>query len=152
LYDTSGKAVPTPPLEMFTPLPHPTTECPFYRGGWQNFLVAMQPDAQGRPALMGFPTIEKVFTPKVPYSPSRSYLGDIKQAGRREIVIAQNGTSLYSGIHVNTASSDFIPANPLEPAAAIQAYPTDQPTLFSPAGVTEFKSAWQIVEGTPQEI
>ena len=30
---------------MFKPLPHPATECPFYRGGWQNFLVATQPDA-----------------------------------------------------------------------------------------------------------
>ncbi len=45
----------TPPLEMFQPLPHPATECPFYRGGWQNFLVATQPDADGRPALLDLP-------------------------------------------------------------------------------------------------
>jgi hypothetical protein len=112
----------------------------------------MQPDAQGRPALLDFPTIETVFTPKVPYSPMRSFLGDIKQAGRREIVVDQNGSSLYYGIHVNSAYSDFIHANHLETAAAIQAYPTEQPNLFFPAGVTEFKSAWQIVDGTAQEI
>src|SRR3954469_22506747 len=47
----------TPELHMFNPLPHPTTECPFYRGGWQNFLVAMQPDATGRPAILDYPTI-----------------------------------------------------------------------------------------------
>jgi hypothetical protein len=152
LYDSNGQAVPTPPVEMFTPLAHPTTECPFYRGGWQNFLIAMQPDAQGRPALLSFPTIEKVFTPKVPYSSSRSFLGDIKQAGRREIVVDQNGNPLYYGIHVNTAFADFIHANHLETAAAIQAYPTAQPNLFFPAGVTEFKSAWQVVEGTAQQI
>jgi len=152
LYDGANKAVATPPLEMFMPLPHPTTECPFYRGAWQNFLVAMQPDAQGRPALLDFPTIETVFMPKVPYSPMRSFLGDIKQAGRREIAIDQNGRSIYYGIHVNTSYADFIHQNHLETAAAIQAYPTEQPYLFFPAGVTEFKSAWQIVEGTDQEI
>ena len=30
----------TPEVTMFTPAPHPTTECPFYRGVWQNFLLA----------------------------------------------------------------------------------------------------------------
>jgi len=40
----------TPPLSLFQPLPHPSGECPFYRGAWQNFLVATQPDAEGRPA------------------------------------------------------------------------------------------------------
>src|SRR4051812_280262 len=29
----------TPPLGLFQPVPHPATECPFYRGGWQNFLI-----------------------------------------------------------------------------------------------------------------
>jgi hypothetical protein len=139
----------TPPVQMYQPLPHPATECPFYRGGWQNFLIATQPvDAQGTPALLTFPTIETVFTPSVPYGPNRSFLGDIKQAGQREILIDQNGNAIYYGIHVNQAFADFIHANQLETAKAIQAYSSD-PTLknlFFPAGVSEFKSAWQIVD------
>src|SRR6185369_9397076 len=45
-----------PSVTLFKPLPHPTGECPFYCGVWQNFLIAMQPiDAQGTPALMTYP-------------------------------------------------------------------------------------------------
>ena len=47
----------TPPLSLFQPLPHPAGECPFYRGAWQNFLVATQPDAFGR-LLEGRPRSE----------------------------------------------------------------------------------------------
>jgi hypothetical protein len=139
----------TPALEQFMPLPHPAAECPFYRGGWQNFLVATQPDGQGRPALLGYPTIDTIFSPKVPHPPGRSFLGDIKQAGGREILIDQNGNSLYYGIHVNQAYADFIHANHLETADALRAYPSDpgKRMLTFPAGVVEFKSAWQIVEG-----
>src|SRR4051812_26339956 len=61
----------TPALPQFNPLPHPTSECPFYRGGWQNFLVAMQPDPAGRPAILDYPTIETVFTSAKPRSPNR---------------------------------------------------------------------------------
>ena len=46
---------------MFEPLPHPAGECPFYRGGWQAFLVAMQPDASGTPAIVSYPTIDVVY-------------------------------------------------------------------------------------------
>jgi hypothetical protein len=145
----------TPPVALFEPLPHPTTECPFYRGGWQNFLIAMQPiDSKGTPALLQFPTIDTGFTPKVPHPTNRSFLGDIKQAGKREIVIDQNGNTLYYGIHMNQAFVDFIHANKLDTAKAIQAYP-DDPTLknlFFPAGVAEFKSAWQLVEGDAATI
>jgi hypothetical protein len=139
----------TPPVQQYLPLPHPASECPFYRGGWQNFLVALQPGATGAPALLGYPTIATVFSPKVPYAANRSKLGDIKQAGGREIVIDQNGNSLYYGIHVNQAYADFIHANQLETADALQAYPSDpvKKTLTFPPGVVEFKSAWQIVEG-----
>src|SRR5262245_17435699 len=97
----------TPPLDMFNPLPHPATECPFYRGAWQAFLFALQPDANGTPALRSYPTIDTVFTPRVPHGPNRAYLGDIKQAGGRQILIDQNGNSLYYGIHVNQAYADF---------------------------------------------
>lgn len=139
----------TPELQQYLPLPHPSSECPFYRGGWQNFLHAMEPDASGRPALLGYPMIDTVFTPTVAPTGTRAYLGDIKQAGGREILVDQNGNSLYYAIHVNQAFADFIRANGLETAEALRAYPSDpvKKTLTFPPGVVEFKSAWQVVEG-----
>jgi hypothetical protein len=139
----------TPALQMFMPLAHPGGDCPFYRGAWQSFLFALQPDAKGVPALASYPTIDTVFTPSAPLPASRSFLGDIKQAGGRQILIDQNGNSLYYGIHVNQAYADFIAANGLQTAAALRAYPNDpvKSQLTFPAGVVEFKSAWQIVEG-----
>ena len=154
IIDSTGSYVQTPPLEMFKPLPHPTTECPFYRGGWQNFLRATQPDANGKPALVtaAYPTIDDVFSPRIPHGTNRSYLGDIKQAGQREILIDQNGNTLYYSIEVNPAFADFIHENHLETAKAIQAYPSNpaMKNLFFPAGVAEFKAAWQVVEGADQ--
>jgi hypothetical protein len=139
----------TPAVEMYLPLPHPATECPFYRGGLQNFLVAMQPGADGRPAILGFPTIDTVFQPRIPHGPNRSLLGGIKQAGGRQILIDQNGNTLYYGIHVNQVFADFIHENQLETAEELKAYPSDpmKSKLFFPAGVVEYKTAWQVVEG-----
>ena len=116
---------------MFKPLPHPATECPFYRGGWQNFLVATQPDAdrQARADDLDYPTIDDVSRPRSPRPARSSYLGDIKQAGAREILIDQNGNTLYYGIHVNQAFADFIHQNSLEtPNGAPQDYPNDPAT------------------------
>ncbi len=157
LMDGSGAYQPTPPLTLFNPAPHPTTECPFYRGGWQNFLVATQPtDANGTPAFVTstYPTIDNVFSPKIPHPASRSYLGDIKQAGKRELLIDQNGKTLYYSIEVNQPYSDFIHQNGLTTSTALQAYPNDvvKKNLFFPAGLVEIKAAWQVVEGTDQEI
>jgi hypothetical protein len=132
----------TPALELFKPLPHPAGECPFYRGGWQNFLVATQPDDKGVPAIRFYPTIDDVFKPAKPHGANRSWLGDIKQAGGRQILIDQNGKTLYYGIHVNQAFVDFVKANKLETAKGIQ---EASDRLFFPAGVIEFKSAWQEV-------
>jgi len=134
-------------MALFKPLPHPTTECPFYRGGWHNFLLAMQPDASGKPALLSWPTIDTTFTSRFKHPADRSFLGDVKQAGKREILIDQNGNSLYYGIHVNEAFRQFIADNDLKTSDKLQAYPTEKSYLFFPAGVAEFKSAWQIVEG-----
>jgi hypothetical protein len=144
----------TPELQQFLPLPHPASECPFYRGGWQVFLRALQPDAMGRPAILDYPTLGTVFTPKVPHPLNRSFLGDIKQAGGRQILIDQNGNSIYYGIHVNQAFADFIRAQGLQTADALKNYPRDpsRNTLTFPPGVEEFKSAWQIVEGDAQKI
>jgi hypothetical protein len=139
----------TPPLPQFQPLPHPETECPFYRGGWQNFLVATQPGASHAPAFLSWPTIDTVFQSSKPHPAGRSVLGDIKQAGGRQILIDQNGNPIVYGIHVNQAYSDFITLNNLRTKGAIQ---NASPRLFFPAGVVELKSAWQIVEaGEPSE-
>ncbi len=139
---------------MFKPLPHPTTECPFYRGGWQNFLIATQPDSTGKPALVTdlFPAADAIFTPKNAPTGTLSYLGDVKQAGLRETLIDQNGNTLYYSIEVNPAFADFIKQNGLTTSKAIQAYPTATPNLFFPPGVAEFKAAWQLVEGDQATI
>jgi hypothetical protein len=133
----------TPPLDQFKPLPHPATECPFYRGGWQNFLVATQPDAEGNPAILSYPTIDTMFESAQPRAENRSVLGDIRQAGGRQILIDQNGNSLYYGIEVNQAYADFIDAHGLHTREDVE---NADPKLFFPPGVVEFKSAWQIVE------
>jgi hypothetical protein len=133
----------TPPLQMFKPLPHPETECPFYRGAWQNFLIATQPDATGEPALLRYPTIDVVFDSAKPLPAQRALLGDIRQAGQRHILIDQNGNSIYYGIHVNQAYADFIAAHGLRTKDAIQ---NADRALFFPPGVVELKSAWQIVD------
>ena len=139
----------TPPLSLFQPLPHPSGECPFYRGAWQNFLVATQPDAEGRPAFQFYPSIDSMFTRSKTKAPpgQRAWLGDIKQAGGRQIVIDQKGRSLYYGIHVNQAYADFIAENGLTTVADVQ---NADPRLFFPAGVVELKSAWQDITDAPE--
>jgi hypothetical protein len=137
----------TPPIQEFLPLPHPGSDCPFYRGAWQNFLLATEPDAGGEPALKAYPTVDDVFRSAVPHATrgtsKRAWLGDIKQAGGRQILIDQNGHTIYYGIHVNQAFSDFVAANGLQTVAGIQAA---DPALFFPAGLVEMKSAWQEVD------
>jgi hypothetical protein len=145
----------TPELPQFLPVPHPAGECPFYRSGWQNFLLAMQPDTNGVPAMVNSPdflTIDQVFQHTAQHPANRSYLGDIKQAGARQILVDQNGNTLYYGIAVNKAFSDFIHKYQLENPDNLRAYPDNYPNLTFPAGVVEFKSAWQVVEGTPDQI
>ena len=73
----------------------------------------------------------------------RSWLGDIKQAGGRQILIDQDGHTLYYGIHVNSAFVDFVNANGLQTLAGVQAA---DPTLFFSAGIVEFKSAWRDID------
>jgi hypothetical protein len=141
----------TPALAQFEPLPHPATECPFYRGAWQSFLVATQPGADGEPAFRSYPTIDDLFVSKTPHAPrntaQRAWLGDIKQAGGRQILIDQRGRSIYYGIHTNQAFADFIDSNGLKTADAIK---NADPSLFLPSGLVEFKSAWQDIEGVPE--
>ncbi len=136
----------TPPLDLFLPLPHPATECPFYRGSWQNFLVATQPDAEGRPDFLSWPNIDSVFSSSKPKGPRRAQLGDIRQAGGRQVLIDQNDRSLYYGIHFNGAYARFVFDNGLQTVDGIKSV---DPRLFFPAGVVELKSAWQDISGLP---
>ena len=133
----------TPPIDLFKPLPHPATECPFYRGGWQNFLIATEPDALGQPALRGYPTVDDLFDSSKPHAARRAWLGDVKQAGGRQVLIDQNGNSIYYGIHVNRAFAAFIDQHGLRNKDAIK---NADARLFFPAGVVELKSAWQLIE------
>jgi hypothetical protein len=130
-------------VELFNPEPHPSPECPFYRGGYQNFLIATELDARGEPAIVSYPTIDDLFQSATPHgvrnTSARAWLGDIKQAGQRAIVIDQNGHSLYYGIHVNQAFADFVNANGLTTLAGVQ---NADPNLYLPSGVVEFKTAW----------
>jgi hypothetical protein len=143
----------TPELPQFLPVPHPAGECPFYRSGWQNFLVAMQPTgADGHPAMLDFPTIDTTFAHTKTHPLTRSYLGDIKQAGARQILVDQNGNTLYYGIAMNQAFKDFVLQNKLDTPDNLRKYPTDHPNLIFPPGVVELKSAWQIVEGDAASV
>ncbi len=132
----------TPPVDMFKPLPHPSTECPFYRGTWQQFLIAAQPDELGRPAFLQYPNVETLFQPARPRGPTRSLLGGVKQAGGRQLLLDQNGRTLFYGIHTNQAFADFVNRNNLRTREGIE---SADPNLFFPAGVVTFKSAWQEV-------
>jgi hypothetical protein len=136
----------TPPLDLFLPLAHPATECPFYRGSWQNFLVATQPDVDGRPAFLSWANVDSLFLSSRPKAALRAQLGDIRQAGGRQIVIDQNGHALYYGIHVNQAFAKFVLDNGLNTLQGIQGV---DPRLFFPAGVVELKSAWQDITDAP---
>jgi hypothetical protein len=142
----------TPASAMFMPLPHDAAECPFYRGGWQNFLIATQLDGTGEPALRSYATIDDVFQSATPHATrntqDRAWLGDIKQAGGRQILIDQNGRAIYYGIHVNKDFQDFVTAHGLTTLAGVQG---GDPTLFFPGGVVELKSAWQDIDDAPAD-
>jgi hypothetical protein len=135
----------TPAARGFRPLPHPAGECPFYRASWQQFLVATQPDADGNPDFLNWATVGSLFQ-SVRDNSQRSYLGDVRQAGGRQILIDQNERAVYYGIHVNAAFVDFVEDNGLTTRQAVQAAP---PGLFFPAGVVELKSAWMEITGEP---
>lgn len=133
----------TAPVRMFVPAPHPDTECPFYRGTYQNFLLATQPDADGEPAILHYATLDDAFVGATPHgvrnTSARAWLGTVRQAGRRQILIDQNGHTLYYGLHMNQAFVDFIKTNGLQTVQGIQ---NVDPRLSFPPGLVEFKSAW----------
>ena len=143
-----GGGQPTPPLDPFMPAPHPASDCPFYRGAWQSFLVAMEPGSDGTPAMMGYPTIDELFVSSKPPAAKKSVLGDIRQAGQRNVLVDQNGRAIYYSINVNQGFANFVQDNHLTTADAIRNAPTD---LFIPAqaggvSVVTYKAAWQVVD------
>jgi hypothetical protein len=162
---------------MFEPPPHPDTECPFYRGAYQNFLIATQPLPDGDPILVDYPTIDDAFHTAYPTGFARNsgpapgtnmsdpcenpggfaaaavvhkgaatgkaWLGAIRQAGQRNILVDQDRHTLFYGLHMNQAFVDFVRTNNLGTVAGILLVP---PALEFPPGVVEFKTAWKDID------
>ncbi len=166
---------PPPAVRQFTPPPHPDTECPFYRGAYQNFLIATTPlgksTAAGQvatdPALVNYATIDDAFTFTNPLhltrntgtsyaygkaahdavasgpATGRAWLGAVRQAGQRNVLIDQDDHTLYYGLHMNQAFYDFIQQNGLSTPDGIK---NVDPYLAFPAGLAEFKTAWKDID------
>jgi hypothetical protein len=134
----------TPPVMQYRPPPHPASECAFYQASWQNFLVVTQPDPEtGETALKTYATVNDLFERTKPRPERTAWLGDIKQAGGRQILIDQAGRPIYYGIHVNRAFEDFVAENKLRTPEGVRNADSE---LFLPAEVIELKSAWQEVD------
>jgi hypothetical protein len=145
LKEVDGWLPVTPPVVGCKPPAHPETECRFYQFSWQNFLVATQPEAGGKPAFLSWGTIENVFgagagqpAPEIPFLG-----GGVTQAGGRQVLIDQKGHAIHYGMHMNRGFVDFVNARGLQSAEAVRAA---DPLLEFPPGVVELKSAWQIVD------
>lgn len=139
----------TPPMPEgggCLPLPHPAGECFFYFQSWHEFMIATQPDINGKPAFLGWNTIENTFgagagrpTPDIPV-----LTAGVTQAGGRQVVIDQNGHALYYSIHMNPAFVDFV--NEAHLTTADQIKRADPSIHFTTTGaIVETKDAWQIV-------
>jgi hypothetical protein len=128
------------------PLPHPAGECRFYVQSWQEFLIALQQDATGRPAFLSWNTVENTFgagagqpTPAIPVLQA-----GVTQAGGRQIVIDQNGHALYYAMHLNPAFVKFV--NDAHLTSADQIKRVDPAIRFiTTAAIVETKEAWQII-------
>jgi hypothetical protein len=164
---------PPPPVPMFTPPPHPDTECPFYRGAYQNFMIAMTPLPNGEPAIVRYATLDDAFHSQYnqnhlrntgdssadPYlnpggpvaaatvrkgpATGKAWLGVVRQAGQRNVLIDRDEHTLYYGLHMNQAFVDFIQENQLDTVDGILHV---DPNLAFPAGLVEFKSAWKDID------
>jgi hypothetical protein len=167
-----------PPVPMVEPAPHPDTECPFYRGAYENFMIVGHPKANGDPALVDYATLDDTFASAFASNPyvrnsgtldpaksadpcvnsggaagaatartgaptGRAWLGVIRQAGHRNVLVDQDRHTLYYGLHMNQAFVDFVKANNLATASGILAV---DPNLAFPPGVTEFKTAWKDID------
>ena len=149
LAEIAGWLPVTPPMESgggCLPLPHPAGECQFYQQSWQEFMIATQPDASGKPAFLGWNTIENTFgagagkpNPTIPV-----LTAGVTQAGGRQVVIDQNGHALYYSIHMNPAFVKFV--NDAHLTTADQIRRADPSIHFTSTGaIVETKDAWQII-------
>jgi hypothetical protein len=160
---------------MFTPPPHPDTECPFYRAAYQNFMIATTPLGGGAPAgqspsdpaLVDYPTLDDAFQSTIPHltrnsgtdyptgiaahsamvakssKSGRAWLGAVRQAGQRNVLLDQDDHTLFYGLHMNQAFYDFIQANGLNTVNGIL---NVNPKLAFPPGLVEFKTAWKDID------
>ncbi|MBV9947168.1 MAG: hypothetical protein JOZ69_09995, partial [Myxococcales bacterium] len=173
-----GPGLPPVPVRMFTPAPHPDTECPFYRGAYQNWMIAMTPlgsNAKGSqlasdPVLVNYPTIDDAFAFTTKHAPrntgtvypkgkaahdalvgkpatGRAWLGVVRQAGFRNVLVDQDNHTLFYGLHMNQAFYDFVKANKLDTVKGILSV---DPNLALPPGLVEFKTAWKDID--PQDF
>jgi hypothetical protein len=167
-----------PPVPMVEPAPHPDTECPFYRGAYQNFMIAAHPNANGDPDLVNYATLDDTFQSAFNSNPyvrnsgtldpaksadpcvnsggaagaatarsgaptGRAWLGVVRQAGHRQILVDQDNHTLYYGLHMNQGFVDFVAQNNLRTSQGIMKV---DPNLAFPPGVAEFKTAWKDID------
>jgi hypothetical protein len=139
----------TPDVVGCFPLSHPATECPFYQFGFQNYLVATQPDEQGatrgEPAFLKWASIETTFgagAGKPPPAGPPILNSGVTQAGQRQILVDRFRNPIYYGIHFNKNFVDFVNKYQLNTVDGIKKAPAE---LQFPADVVELKEAWQII-------
>jgi hypothetical protein len=67
----------------------------------------------------------------------------VRQAGYRNVLLDQDGHTLYYGIHMNQAFVDFIRTNNLQTVKGIL---NVDPNLSFPPGLVEFKTSWKDID------
>ncbi len=77
----------------------------------------------------------------------RAWLGAVRQAGQRNILIDQDDHTLYYGLHMNQAFFDFIKQNKLDTPDRNR---NVDPYLSFPPGLVELKTAWKDID--PQDF
>jgi hypothetical protein len=134
------------PSETMAPLPHPVSDCGFYRPAWQRFLQVTQPAADNTPAFLGYASFAQLFLNQ---SAAGLELTDTLQASLPATdpgtLIDQHGRFVYYAIHINASMADYLRKSNLNTLAglanisAAPAFPTGQNFI-------ELKSAWMIVD------
>lgn len=134
------------PAETQPPLPHPASDCEFYRPAWQRFLQVTQPAADNTPAFLTYASFNQLFlnhsTPGLELTDTAQAALPAKPGGS---LIDQHGRFIYYAIHINPAMTDYLKANNfnkpdgLANISTAPAFPTDKNFI-------ELKSAWTIVD------
>lgn len=127
----------------------PLDECAFYQRAWAAFLHVTRPDAEGRPAFLGFTSYRALFQEQVlrrtpPPRPAAGGLeidGGIDQALSAP-VIDGNGNPLFYSIALDPMFTDFVRSYRLNRVEKLMDARL-QPDF--PDGAMELKAAWQVV-------